>query len=408
MEEGFDLVGVCPPDPSGHTDFLRAWIEDGRHGSMGYLARSDALERRADVGRILPEAGAVLIVAQNYHQEDPEGVPSDPSRGTIARYARGRDYHRVLKKALERVLRRFQEIEGMPVPGVIYVDTGPILERELAQRAGLGWFGRNTMLIDPSHGSYFFIGVLLLGVHVEPDVPMDRDHCGSCRACLDACPTGALLGRDEAGAPVMDATRCISYLTIEHSGPIPAELRPKIGNRIYGCDICQEVCPFNIRFATEATEPAYGARRPGARPVGVQAQSDLDNAFEPTGASAEGVHAGTDGPLLSDLMDMGEAGWEAFSRGSPIRRAGRSGFRRNVAVALGNWGADGAVPPLSRALSDPDPMVRGHVAWALGQIGSEEAVDALRGAVALEEDSEARQEFNAAIKHLRASKRKGR
>ena len=168
MEEGFDLVGVCAPDPSRHTDFLRAWIEDGRHGSMGYLARSSALERRADVGRILPEAGAVLIVAQNYHQEDPEGVPSDPSRGTIARYARGRDYHRVLRKALERVLRRFREIEGMPVPGVVYVDTGPILERELAQRAELGWFGRNTMLIDPRHGSYFFIGVLLLEVHVEP------------------------------------------------------------------------------------------------------------------------------------------------------------------------------------------------------------------------------------------------
>lgn len=402
-EEGFDLVGICTPGPSRHADFLRNWIDEGRHGSMSYLARSSSLERRTDVTTVLPEASSILVVAQNYYQEDPDGVPTDASRGVVARYARGRDYHRVLKRALERVLRRFREIEGEAVPGRVYVDTGPILERELAQRAGIGWFGRNTMLIHPRRGSYFFLGVLLLGVHAEPDSPMERDHCGSCRACLDACPTSALLGRDASGAPVIDANRCISYLTIEHAGPIPRELRAKIGNRIFGCDICQEVCPFNQRFATEAREPAYGARRPGERPRGVQPEG-IGTGDSPEEGRDQGlpIHPGTDGPSLPELMDMGPAAWEAFSRGSPIRRAGRSGFRRNVAVALGNWGTDEAVAPLARALSDPDPMVRGHAAWGLGQVGSEQALRALTAGAEIEVDPRATQEFAAALERVRA------
>ncbi len=386
-EEGFDLVGICGAEPSEHTGFLAEWIEDARHGSMTYLARPDALAKRADLRRILPDVRAVLVVGHNYHQEDPRGVPEQSSRGVLARYARGRDYHKVVKRGLERVHRRFQDLEGISVPGAVYVDTGPVLERELAQRAGLGWFGRNTMLIHPRHGSYFFIGVLLLGVDVEIDPPLDRDHCGSCRACLDACPTTALLGRDPTGAPVMDAIRCISYLTIENPGPIPRDLRPLIGNRIYGCDICQEVCPFNVGFATVATEPAYAARGPGERPLGV----------EPQPGEPSAPHPGTDGPLLTELMKLDEAAWEAFSRGSAIRRAGRAGFLRNVAVALGNYGSEAAVPALVDALSDPNPLVRGHAAWGLGQIGSDEGRAALAREAADETDGWTRQELQLAL-----------
>src|SRR5690606_13077510 len=214
-------------------------------------------------------------------------------------------------------LERLREDADGALDGRIYVDTGPILERELARRAGLGWFGRNTMLIHPRRGSYLFLGTLLLDVALEPDDAFVADRCGSCRACLDACPTGALLGRDEHGAPVMDARRCISYLTIEQRGPIARELRPLVGNRIYGCDICQEVCPFNIKFARPSSEPRYGARGPGEPPSGV----------EPDPTVPSGWHPGTRSPALVDLLRtaLDEGSWESFSRGSPMRRAGRAG-----------------------------------------------------------------------------------
>ena len=388
--EGFDLVGVTLPSPSRHSAFLQGWVEEGRHGTMDYLARPDALERRGDPRRSVPEARSALVVAHGYFQEDPEGAPGDPSRGVIARYARGRDYHRVLKKGLDRVHRKLEEELGRSVGGRSYVDTGPLLERELGERAGLGWFGRNTMLIHPRRGSYFFLGVLLLELEAEPDEPLSRDHCGSCRACLDACPTGALLGRDETGAPVMDATRCISYLTIESRGPIPRELRPLMGNRVYGCDICQEVCPFNVRFAEEAAEPGYAARGPGERPGGVEALPDTD-------VSAES-HPGTDGPSLTRLLEMAlsEEAWESFSRGSAIRRAGRVGFARNVCVGLGNWGSEEAVPVLRMALGDSEPIVRSHAAWALGRVPSSEVEEALSSALEVEADETVVEELRLA------------
>ena len=408
--EGFDPVGITLPSPSRHGAFLRSWVEEGRHGTMDYMARPDALERRGDPRRSVPEARSALVVAHGYFQEDPEGVPGDPFRGVIARYARGRDYHRVLKKGLDRVHRKLEEELGRSVVGRSYVDTGPLLERELGERAGLGWFGRNTMLIHPRRGSYFFLGVLLLELEAEPDEPLGRDHCGSCRACLDACPTGALLGRDETGAPVMDATRCISYLTIENRGPIPRELRPLMGNRVYGCDICQEACPFNVRFAEPAAEPGYAARGPGERPVGVEPLAGPDVSAE-TGSSdhpgpgGRPVHPGTDAPSLVALLEMAlyEEGWEAFSRGSAIRRAGRAGFARNVCVALGNWLAavdrpdPAVVELLVRALADPEPLVRGHAAWALGRVGSPEARAALSETLASEGDPLVRGEIAAAL-----------
>ena len=235
--------------------------------------------------------------------------------------------------------------------GRAYVDTGPLLERELGQRAGLGWFGKNTMLIHPRRGSWHFLGALLLDLDLEPDPPFTADHCGSCSRCLDACPTGALLGRDSSGAPVMDATRCISYLTIEHRGPIPSELRPAIGNRVYGCDICQEVCPFNSsKFVQLTPERDYRA--------------DWRDAPDRPGPSTE--LPGTESPPLVELMRMTREEWDAFSRGSAIRRAGYAGFKRNVAVA---------------AFGQPPPQRRGEVHPA-------DVLDVAR--VELEEDRRAR------------------
>ena len=375
-ELGFSLAGVARPDASRHAGFYREWLSRGAHGDMGYLERPEAVARRTDLRLTMASVRSVVVVAHEYFVEDPPGSPDDPSRGVIARYARGRDYHKVLKRKLVRLLEAVREEAGAPVEGRAYVDTGPLLERELASRAGLGWFGRNTMLIHPRRGSWFFLGALLLDVELEPDAPFTADHCGTCNRCVEACPTGALLGRDETGAPVIDARRCISYLTIEHRGPIPRELRPLIGNRVYGCDICQEVCPFNVRFAREAAEPGYAARGPGERPTGVQPVPveplpGLDVSAETPGRSH--AHPGTEAPSLVELMRMTREDWDGFSRGSAIRRAGYAGFKRNVAVALGNWLAsvdeapEEVVAVLWDALEDEEPLVREHAAWALRQ-----------------------------------------
>jgi epoxyqueuosine reductase len=323
---GFDLVGVAEVRASDHAAFYRAWLERGSHGEMAYLARADAVERRLNPPGHFKSA---LVVGLNYYQ---------PQSGPIARYARGRDYHKVIKKKLLQLLDFVEREVGHELPlSRAYVDTGPVLERELARRAGLGWFGRNTMLINPKRGSYFFLGALLLELEFEPDVPFDPDHCGSCNACVSACPTGALLGRDEAGAPVMDATRCISYLTIEQRGSIPEELRALIGDRIFGCDICQEVCPWNgEKFVQLTREESFSGR-----------------VSEKT---------------LIQLMQVSEIEWDEFSRGSPIRRARRSGFLRNVAVALGNVGTAEAIPVLEKAINDSDALVREHAAWALERL----------------------------------------
>lgn len=451
---GFELVGIADPRRSDHMPRLERWLADGWHGDMGYLARADAVRRRGDLRLTLESVRSVVVVAQNYYVPDPEGVPGDPSRGVIARYARGRDYHRVVRQRL-RILHRWIEGEvGHGVRGRVYVDTGPILERELGQRAGLGWFGKNTMLIHPRRGSYFFLGVLLLELELPPDPAFVGEHCGSCRRCLDACPTGALKGYGPDGAPVMDARLCISYLTIEHRGPIPRELRPHVGNRIFGCDICQEVCPWNgAKFVEPAREPGYRARVAGlgtrascgaaveggggaARalesvlsgdgmgPPGTEARSGIRHgragdvvagAAGSEGEAGSGVRErawadagaavaasalgtpGTDGPSLVQLMTMSEAEWDAYSRGSAMRRARRAGFLRNVAVALGNWGSEEAVPALVRALEDPEPLVRGHAAWALGRIGCEAARVALLSRLAREGDEWVRNEIRWAL-----------
>ena len=339
---GFEMAGVVTRGESRHLAHFRKWLESGRHGAMAYLERPDAVRRRGSLHLTLRTFRSALVVAHAYAGPHPTTSPGDPSRAIIARYARGRDYHHVITERLEDLARGLERAAGRPVQYRTCVDTGPILERELAALAGLGWFGRNTMLIHPRRGSYFFLGVLLTDLPLAASTPFREDHCGSCRRCLDACPTGALLGRDDSGAPVMDAARCISYLTIELKGTIPEELRPAIGNRVFGCDICQEVCPWNGKFAAPTAEPAYAPR------------TDLD------------------GPSLIDLatriLDMSGKAFQREFADSPVSRARRNGMLRNLCVALGNWGAPEAVPVLERAARDRSALVREHADWALERI----------------------------------------
>jgi epoxyqueuosine reductase len=360
---GFDLVGVAPVRPSDHARLYNEWIKAGRHGEMAYLARPDAMRNRLEPN---PQFRSALVVALNYYSEITDQTAD---HAIIARYAHGRDYHKVIKNKLLQLLRFIEQQIGRELPiSRAYVDTGPVLEREIARRAGIGWFGRNTMMINPKRGSYFFLGTLLLDLELAHDAPFEQDHCGTCVNCVEACPTNALLGRDESGAPVIDATRCISYLTIEQRGPIPRDLRPLIGNRVFGCDICQEVCPWN--------SPKF---------VQLSRENDVTPRSHVMNQS------------LVELMNMHEREWDAFSQGSAIRRAKRAGFLRNVAVALGNSKSPEAVPVLIDALADQEPLIRGHVAWALGQIRTPPALAALRSRLGLEAESVVREEIEAAL-----------
>ncbi len=328
---------------------------------MAWMARDPA--RRGDPRRALPEARTVISVGLGYYRGDwPEGAEPSPLRGRVARYAWGRDYHKRIRKRLLRLGRSIRAIEPA-TRFVFFADTGPCLDRAWAERAGLGWIGKNTNVITQGAGSWQFLGVLLTDLDLVADAPA-RNHCGTCARCIAACPTGAIVGPYE-----LDARRCISYLTIEHRGAIPLELRPAIGTRIFGCDDCQEVCPWN-RFATKTTNPDF-AERPDQQT-----------------------------PELVPLLALDEAGFAARFQGTALRRAGRDRFVRNVAVALGNLGDARAVPALGRALLwDPDPSVRGHAAWALGQIGDRGAAAFLRLAEG-EGDPEVRREIEYAWERM--------
>ncbi len=372
---GFQMVGITTAEPAESGPRYEAWVADGHAGEMGYMARDPA--RRQDPTLVLPGARSIVVVGMLYREDECDtasigdsGQPAIDSlpTGQIARYARGDDYHDVMRERLEVLLAWIRERAGAEVRGRAYVDTGPLLERDLARRAGLGWFGKNTMLLRPRLGSYFFLGALLLDLPLEPDAPFTGDHCGTCRRCLDVCPTGAFV------APhVLDARRCISYLTIELKGPIPRELRPLVGNWIYGCDLCQEVCPWN-------------RVRPDG---GVKAPHSAEPAFR--------ARAGLMAPELIPLLDMSQAEFSERFKGSPIKRAKRRGFLRNVAVALGNAGDRRAVPALAAALRDPEPLVRGHAAWALGRLGGEAAALALRAARPDEADPMVIEELELAL-----------
>lgn len=385
---GFSLFGVTDATASDHADHYRRWIGRSLHGEMGYLGRPDAIDRRADVASSLDNVRSVIVVGHEYGSQPDGPDPGEPHRAIVARYARGADYHDVLLRKLEALGAEMEGMLSTPTTWKAYVDTGPILERDLARRAGLGWFGRNTMLIHPKHGSWFLLGVLLVDQQLPPTAPFEEDRCGSCRACLDGCPTGALLGRDEAGAPVIDARRCISYLTIELKGPIGRELRPLLGNRVFGCDICQEVCPWNERFGAEAEgAPEYGPRR------------DLDTL--------------TLVEFADRLLPMSEKAYQRGFADSPLARPRRKGMLRNLCVALGNWLATEngesqdarlvgpAIRLLARAIDDAQPLVRSHAAWALGRARGEETRSILEGRLSAEQDESVRAEIIDALDEAR-------
>ena len=361
---GFELVGVSPVKIPPHEESFAEWLRKEFHGELGYMKRTEELRR--DPSRLVPWAISVISVGMNYFTSLPRPQVKDEPRGWISRYAWGDDYHDVVMSKLESLLATMRSWHGASIEGKAFVDSGPVLERECAGVAGLGWIGKNTHLISPKKGSWFFLGELFLSIPLAYDRPI-RDRCGKCDLCLKACPTGAFVG-----PYILDARRCISYLTIELKSSIPRHLRPLMGNHIFGCDICQEVCPYNVK-----------------------AQATAESAYSP--------RAGLYAPDLIPFLTLTSAEFRQRFRGSPILRAKRRGFLRNVAVALGNLRSAEAIPALRRALDDEEPLVRRHVAWALGRIGSAAAIEALESRIDIEDDAEVRNEIEAGIEEARAS-----
>ena len=355
---GFALVGISPVGLPPREESFAQWLRKGLGGELGYLKRTEELRR--DPKKLVPWAVSVISAGMNYFAPLPRPETPNGAQGWISRYAWGDDYHDLVKQRLDLLLERIKEIHPGPVEGRAFVDSGPVLERDIAGLAGIGWIGKNTQLISPRKGSWFFLGELFLSIELAYDRPI-RDRCGQCTLCLKACPTGAFVG-----PYILDARRCISYLTIELKGPIPRHLRPLMGNHIFGCDICQEVCPYNVK----------------AEPTG-------EEAFHPR----DGLYA----PDLIPLLSLSEEEFRRRFKGSPILRAKRRGFLRNVAVALGNLKSREAVPALDHALQDEEPLVRRHVAWALGQIATPESSNALAQRLDVESDAEVRREIEEAI-----------
>jgi len=353
-------VGVAALDEIAAREHYEAWLAAGRHGAMHWLASDKHRERRRQPERLVKDLRSVLCVALCH---PPARDPARDARlGRIARYAAGEDYHRVMKEKLLQ-LERWIQHELFPGSGSLwYSDTGAILERGWAERAGLGWVGKHAGILSESLGSWFLLGEVLVDRELVPDAPV-RERCGSCERCLEACPTRAIVAPYQ-----VDARLCISYLTIELKGPIPRELRPLIGDWIFGCDVCQEVCPWN-RFAPPAREARLHARE-------------------------------LEGWSLSRFLALDETSFRETFATSPIRRADRAGFVRNVCVAMGNRGGREFVTPLLRALArDPDALVRGHAAWALGRVAlALSANDGLRGETALALGAAARDDADAWVR----------
>jgi epoxyqueuosine reductase len=336
---GFDSCRIAACTEPAHAIEFREWLRDGAHGEMHYMQRGD--EKRCDPQKVLRGAQSIVVVALNYFQGKqletarPRAVGPRPpargragSKGKIARYAWGDDYHDVITTKLDAIDNFLQQFGGQQK---YYVDTGPILERDYAAQAGIGWHGKSTMLIDQGLGTWFFLGEILTTLELPPDEPVPN-RCGTCQRCIDACPTGAITGPHR-----LDARRCISYLTIELKGSIPLELRPLIGNRIFGCDDCLDVCPWN-RFAQVSHETAFSVRQ------------------------------STNGMSLRQYLELTEAEFRQLFKRSPIQRIKRRGFLRNVCVALGNIGDWSDIPALRRAAADAEPLIAEHAAWAIEQI----------------------------------------
>ncbi len=354
---GLDMLRVASAAPFEETE--RVYLERLQRGLLGEMRwiTPERIRHGCRPEELLPGVRSILIGAVSYATaRKPEPSDGGP-RGRVAAYALNNDYHDTVKAKLQILHRALEERLGTPVRARISVDSGPVVDRAVAARAGLGWYGKNTVILTPELGSWVLLGAMLVDVELPCSEPL-RKSCGACTRCISACPTGALV------APgVLDSRRCISYLTIELKGPIPADLRPLIGNWVFGCDICQEVCPVN-RGAPVPDHPEYTAR---------------------AGWGAE--------PDLVELLGLSDEQFRARFKGSPVKRAKRRGLLRNVAVALGNSGDRSSVPALARALSDHEPLVRGHAAWALGRLGGEEARSALEEALSDEPDEWVREEI---------------
>ena len=333
-EVGFDAFGIAQALPTPRKAEFLQWLEAGYHADMTYLARDP--ERRADPRRVLPEARSIIVVGMNYRTEDPPQENGTPAAkytptGSVSRYAWGEDYHRVITGKLRTLCTSIREIAGSEVAARYYVDTGPLLERDIAARAGVGWIGKHGNLVSTRFGSWLFLGAILTSLDLEPDAPL-TDHCGTCTACLEACPTDAF-----AAPYVLDARRCISYLTIEHRGAIPESLRAQMGTMVYGCDICLRVCPWNRHESPQESSPF--------------APRDFWRA-----------------PRLVDLLRLPPETFQEQTRRSAIRRAKWEGMLRNACVAAGNSRQPSLLGPLDPLTRHDDPGVRECALWAVGKL----------------------------------------
>jgi epoxyqueuosine reductase len=324
---GFDFCRIAACKPPAHTAEFREWLSEGAHGEMNYMQRG--AERRCDPEKVLPGAKTVVVFALNYFQGNVAYRAATTAKtGRVARYAWGEDYHDVILNKLHKIDEFLRSFGGQQK---CYVDTGPILERDYAAQAGIGWHGKSTMLINQRLGTWFFLADVFTTLKLLPDEPV-RERCGTCERCITACPTGAITGPHQ-----LDARRCISYLTIELKGAIPLKLRPLIGDRIFGCDDCLDACPWN-RFAKESRESAFSARR------------------------------STTGMSLREYLELNDDEFRRLFKNSPIKRIKRRGFLRNVCVALGNVGDSSDLPALEHAAADADPLIAEHATWAINQI----------------------------------------
>ncbi len=364
LRQGFSLFGVTGPESPKNFSLYQSWIDSKHHGEMAYLATERALERRENPKLILPECKSILVLGIHYSPPPSAYSNKNTGFGQIAAYASDQDYHDFLKPRLKAIVDFLENETGHPIPNRWYTDTGPILERELAQRAGLGWIGKNGMLIHPKVGSYFILAEIFLGIQLAPSTSVVTDHCGSCNRCIDACPTDCILPNR-----TIDASRCLSYLTIEKKGPIPNPLRPSLGDWIFGCDICQQVCPWN-RFA------------PTDVPIGFSRRPDTERID------------------LEKEIHISPEEFNKKFKGSPVKRSKRRGYLRNVAIAIGNKKDRKSIATLNKVLLfEKEPMVRQHAAWALGQIGDQESLDLLRNAAKTESNTEILEEMREIIKN---------
>ena len=327
-EIGFDSCRIAACGSAPHVHEFRNWLDEGGHGEMSYMERGE--EKRCDPQKVLPGARSIVVLALNYFQGDPKAGDTPAATGKIARYARGDDYHDLVANKLDKIDEFLRAFDGQQK---CYVDTGPVLERDHAAEAGIGWHGKSTMLIDERLGTWFFLAEVLTTLELPPDEPVP-DRCGTCERCIKACPTGAITAPHR-----LDARRCISYLTIELKGSIPLDLRPLIADRIFGCDDCLDACPWN-RFARVSREAAFFAR------------------------------PSTVGIPLRDYLGLSDEDFRSLFRNSPIKRIKRRGFLRNVCVALGNVGNPSDLAALGRAAADPEPLIAEHAKWAIHQIRS--------------------------------------